>query len=84
MTYTATARVSGRLRTFFAVGVDEAKRAAASVVILVGVTPAAAETRLAGTRVVAVAHVDARQRLLEQLHRPLVDHHLHTHHHSSL
>jgi len=41
------------------------------------VAPAAVEARLTGTRVMTVAHVDARQRLLQQLHPPLVDHHLH-------
>ena len=64
------------MRTVFAVGVDEAERAAASVAVSVGVTAAGVQARLTGARVVAVAHVHPGQRFLQQLHRPLVDHHL--------
>ena len=67
------------LRTVFAVGVDVAEWAATSVAVFVGVASASIAARLSGTRVIAVAYVDAGQCLLEQLHRPLVDHHLHSH-----
>jgi len=66
------------LPTVFAVGVDEAQWTATSIEIFVGVASTAMKTRLTSTRMIAVAHVDAGQRLLEQLHRALVDHHLHT------
>jgi len=68
------------LPTVFAVGVDKAEWAATSIAILVGVASAAVQARLSGTRMIAVAHVDPRQRLLEQLDRPLVDHQLHGRH----
>jgi len=65
------------LLTVFAVGVDEAKWTTTLVEIFVGVTPATMQTRPTSTRMIAVAHVDTSQRFLEQLHWPLVDHHLH-------
>jgi len=72
------------LPTVFAVGVDETEWAATSIVILVGVASAAVQARLSGTRMIAVAHVDPSQRLLEQLDRPLVDHQLHGRHGNSI
>ena len=64
--------------TDFAVVVDIAKWTAASIEIFIGETSAAVLTRLTGARMIAVVHVDTGQCFLEQFHRPLVDHHLHS------